>query len=68
LLVWREAGADIDADRIAIARKGFGTIVLERMLAMVLDAKLERIMHTDGIEWRVTVPQERLNANLSAQS
>jgi hypothetical protein len=38
------------------------------MLAMVLDAKLERIMHADGIEWRMTVPQGRLNANLSVQS
>jgi two-component sensor histidine kinase len=68
LLVWREAGADIDADSVATTRRGFGTIVLERMLAMVLDAKLERIMHADGIEWRMTVPQGRLNANLSVQS
>jgi len=59
-LVWREAGAVIDADAVATTRKGFGTIVLERMLGMALDAKLERIMHADGIEWRVTIPQERL--------
>jgi two-component sensor histidine kinase len=67
-LVWQEAGAVIDADAVAITRKGFGTIVLERMLGMALDAKLERIMHADGIEWRVTIPKERLNANLSVQS
>jgi len=68
LLIWRETGADIDADTIAPARKGFGTIVLERMLGMALDAELERIMHADGIEWRMKIPEERLNANLSMQS
>jgi two-component sensor histidine kinase len=68
LLIWREAGANIDADTIAPARKGFGTIVLERMLGMALDAEMERIMHADGIEWRMKIPEERLNANLSIQS
>jgi two-component sensor histidine kinase len=68
LLIWRETGADIYADAIAPTRKGFGTIVLERMLGMALDAELERIMHEDGIEWRMKIPEERLNANLSIQS
>ena len=49
-------------------RKGFGTMVLERMLGMALDAKLERIMHDDGIEWRVKIPDEKLSANLSGQA
>ncbi len=65
LIVWKETGADIAADAPA-PRKGFGTMVLERMLGMALDAKLERIMHPDGIEWRVRISEEKLNANLSA--
>ncbi|WP_412178431.1 sensor histidine kinase [Rhizobium sp. PL01] len=65
LLVWREKGADIDPDTAGSVRKGFGTMVLERMLGMALDAKLERVMHADGIEWRVKVPDEKLSANLS---
>jgi two-component sensor histidine kinase len=68
LLIWRETGADIDADTVSPTRKGFGTIVLERMLGMALDAELERIMHEDGIEWRMKIPEQRLNANLSIQS
>ncbi|WP_275787315.1 sensor histidine kinase [Pararhizobium gei] len=63
-LVWRETGVDIKSDASAEPRKGFGTIVLERMLGMSLDARLERIMHGDGIEWRVLIAQHRLNANL----
>jgi hypothetical protein len=38
------------------------------MLGMALDAKLERIMHDDGIEWRVKIPDEKLSANLSVQA
>ncbi len=53
---WREEGADI-GPQIAPARKGFGTLVLERMLGMALKAKLERIMHPDGIEWRIDIPR-----------
>jgi two-component sensor histidine kinase len=65
LFVWREKGADIAPAESGSTRKGFGTMVLERMLAMALDAKLERIMHDDGIEWRVKIPDEKLSANLS---
>lgn len=65
LFVWREKGADIAPAESGSPRKGFGTMVLERMLAMALDAKLERIMHDDGIEWRVKIPDEKLSANLS---
>lgn len=66
LILWREKGADIDPDTAGSVRKGFGTMVLERMLGMALDAKLERIMHDDGIEWRVKIADEKLSANLSA--
>ncbi|MGF6175979.1 two-component sensor histidine kinase [Ensifer sp. 4252] len=53
---WREEGADIEAQTTP-TRKGFGTLVLERMLGMALKAELERIMHPDGIEWRINIPR-----------
>ncbi|WP_256117831.1 sensor histidine kinase [Shinella lacus] len=59
-LIWRESRATIDKDAIAASRKGFGSVVLERMLGMALDAKLDFIVHDDGIEWRVTIPLARL--------
>ncbi|ANH06535.1 histidine kinase [Shinella sp. HZN7] len=59
-LVWRENRATIDKEAIAASRKGFGSVVLERMLGMALDAKLDFVVHDDGIEWRVTIPLARL--------
>lgn len=59
-LVWRESRAVIDKEAIAASRKGFGSVVLERMLGMALDAKLDFLVHDDGIEWRVTIPLARL--------
>jgi len=59
-LVWLESRATIDKQAIADSRKGFGSVVLERMLGMALDATLEFIVHDDGIEWRVTIPLARL--------
>lgn len=59
-LVWRETRVAIDKEAIAASRKGFGSVVLERMLGMALDAELEFIVHDDGIEWRMTIPLARL--------
>lgn len=59
-LVWLESRATIDKQAIAASSKGFGSVVLERMLGMALDAKLEFVVHDDGIEWRVTIPIARL--------
>ena len=59
-LVWLESRATIDKQAIVDSRKGFGSVVLERMLGMALDATLEFIVHDDGIEWRVTIPLARL--------
>ena len=59
-LVWRESRVAIDRESIAASRKGFGSVVLERMLGMALDAKLDFIVHDDGIEWRVKIPLSRL--------
>ena len=67
-LVWRESRATIDRQAIAAARKGFGSVVLERMLGMALDAKLDFIVHDDGIEWRVTIPLARLRDEDAHQS
>lgn len=58
VIVWRERGADLSG--LGEPRKGFGTMVLERMLAMALGATLKRSLHEDGIEWHVTIPQSRL--------
>jgi two-component sensor histidine kinase len=58
--VWRESGADLPASAGTPDRKGFGTLVLERMLVMSLDARLTRLMHDDGIEWQVAIDSARL--------
>ncbi|WP_429810739.1 sensor histidine kinase [Ensifer sp. B1-9] len=55
---WREEGADLAGKPADAVRKGFGTLVLERMLGMALNAALERVMHADGIEWRITIPRD----------
>ena len=49
-----------DTDFVIVGRKGFGSVVLERMLGMALDARLDFLVHDDGIEWRVTLPLARL--------
>lgn len=59
-LTWREHGADIGPEDASASRKGFGSLVLERMLGMALDARLQRTMHDDGIEWNVTIPVGKL--------
>ena len=66
-LTWREHGADIGPDDAAASRKGFGSLVLERMLGMALDARLQRTMHDDGIEWNVTIPVGKLRETPKAE-
>lgn len=66
-LVWRESRATIDRQAIAESRKGFGSVVLERMLGMALDARLDLLVHDDGVEWRVTIPLARLRDEESHQ-
>ncbi|ASY64991.1 hypothetical protein SJ05684_c35760 [Sinorhizobium sojae CCBAU 05684] len=55
---WRERGAKMSVSNKAKPRRGFGTIVLERMLGMALRAELERTMHADGIEWLIRIPRD----------
>ena len=56
-LVWRE--------RVEVLVKGgrdrgFGTEVIERMVGGTLDASIERTLHEDGIEYRFTIPREKV--------
>lgn len=62
--VWRERGVELSERP---ERKGFGSIVLERILGISLGAELERTMHDDGIEWVFTVPLEKLHSSLETR-
>ena len=55
--VWRERDVEMKSRP---DRKGFGSIVLERILGISLGAHLERSMHADGIEWIFSIPLDKL--------
>ena len=57
-LVWRETvpGFTPPADH-----KGFGTVVLQTMVAGALKADVERTVHEDGIEWTFSIPLEQID-------
>ena len=44
-------------------RKGFGSVVLERMMGGTLEAEIERTLHENGIEWHFAIPLERLRVD-----
>ena len=50
---WRETVPHLLAP---IERQGFGTTVLNSMVGRSLGAKVERICHDNGIEWRFAIP------------
>jgi len=52
-LLWREKVVAMAPDS---GRTGFGTTVLQSMVAGSLGASVERIAHDDGIEWRFAIP------------
>jgi two-component sensor histidine kinase len=56
-LVWRE---HVRRLRKLPERRGFGTEIIERMLAGALSAKVERHQHGDGLEWRFEIPLAQL--------
>lgn len=56
-LVWRER---VDALIDSGHERGFGTEVIERMVGGTLDAAIERILHADGIEYRFTIPRQKV--------
>ncbi len=51
--VWRESGFAPNAES---KRRGFGTSVLENMVGRSLNADVARIVHPDGLEWRLSIP------------
>jgi two-component sensor histidine kinase len=56
-LVWREL--------VPLLRKrtrvtGFGTEVIERMLGGALAAKIDRVIHRNGLEYRFSIPLDRV--------
>ena len=42
-------------------RRGFGTTVLESMVGRSLGAKVERIVHDDGLEWVFDIPTSAID-------
>ena len=52
-LVWREI---VPTGLVASERVGFGTTVLQTMVARSLQAQVERRCHDDGIEWHFVIP------------
>ncbi len=44
-------------------RRGFGTTVLESMVGRSLGAKVERIVHDDGLEWTFDIPTSAVDPN-----
>ena len=52
-LAWRET---VDGFTPPSDRRGFGTTVLENMVGRSLGAKVERIVHDNGLEWRFEIP------------
>jgi two-component sensor histidine kinase len=57
-LVWRETVPDFEPPS---DRKGFGSVVLETMVAGALKADVERIVHSDGIEWVFSIPLDQID-------
>lgn len=57
-LVWRETVPGFTPPE---DRKGFGTVVLETMVAGALKADVERIVHPDGIEWIFSIPLDQID-------
>jgi len=51
--IWRETVTPFEPPA---ERRGFGTTVLESMVGRSLGAKVERLVHPDGLEWRFELP------------
>ncbi|HWJ86451.1 MAG TPA: sensor histidine kinase [Pelagibacterium sp.] len=57
-LVWRESVPDF---ALPSDHKGFGSVVLETMVAGALKADVERLVHKDGIEWVFSIPLDQID-------
>lgn len=64
-LVWREVCASAPAPSES---KGFGTTVIHSMVGAALGAKVERLLHDDGIEWRFVIPLAAIDPAFAAAS
>ena len=64
-LVWREVCASAPAPSDS---KGFGTTVIHSMVGAALGAKVERLLHCDGIEWRFVIPLAAIDPAFAAPS
>lgn len=51
--IWRET---VPGPLETSTRSGFGTTVLKSMVGRSLGADVQRLCHTDGIEWRFLIP------------
>ena len=58
VLVWHESGF---VPQLDTTRRGFGTTVLESMVGRSLGAKVERIVHPDGLEWLFELPASAID-------
>jgi two-component sensor histidine kinase len=55
---WRET---VSALPERVARRGFGTTVLENMVGRALGAEVGHTIHADGIEWRFDIPFDAID-------
>ena len=62
-LTWREHVRELVPTP---ERKGFGSVVLERMMGGSLAAEIDRTMHANGIEWHFDIPLSRLKTEPDA--
>jgi two-component sensor histidine kinase len=65
-LTWREYVKELHVSPDQ-ERKGFGSVVLERMMGGTLDAQITRNLHENGIEWHFAIPLDRLRADGSEE-
>lgn len=72
---WREhsetkpdAAETQDAQGEQAERKGFGTTVLNSMVGGALGAKVERVLHADGMEWRFDIPMSALHPDYAGSA
>lgn len=61
VLTWRETVPNLLKRE---ETRGFGTEVIERMLGMTLEAKIERTLHDDGLDCGFIMPIEKLQAGV----
>ena len=62
-VVWRETTPDF---KLVGDHRGFGTAVLENMVGRSLGAKVERIVHADGLEWRFSIPAAGIEPGIAS--